>query len=66
MKNETEPTWENQLKAAMDLYNKKGLEGLEDHARIGMQCKCHSCFCCAALVIWRHEYAHKMRKYRRG
>lgn len=52
----TEPTWFNQLQHAKELYKLSPKEVLA-HARVSSSNKhfCHSCFCCACLVIYRNR-----------
>lgn len=47
------PTWENQLRKARALLHSKGLNALlNPHASTGRICRCHDCFCCAALQVY--------------
>jgi hypothetical protein len=47
-----EPTFANQLRRARELYEREGREALDNpHAMIGRQCRCGSCFCCAAAQV---------------
>lgn len=49
-----EPTYENQLWHARKLLSEKGIEALRNpHALIGEKCGCGTCFCCAALTVYR-------------
>ncbi len=53
-KRELPPTYENQLWLAAELLVQKGIESLSNpHAMIGRDCKCGSCFCCAALEVYK-------------
>jgi hypothetical protein len=48
------PTWENQLWRAAELLVHEGIEAVRNpHAMIGEDCKCGTCFCCAAMEIVR-------------
>ena len=48
------PTYENQLWHARKLLADKGRNALHNpHGMIGKQCRCGSCFCCAAAQVVR-------------
>lgn len=50
----SKPTWDNQLWHARRLYHEKGADALNNpHAMIGRTCGCGTCFCCAALKVYR-------------
>lgn len=50
------PTYENQLWHARKIINERGREALNNpHAMIGKQCRCGSCFCCAAQQVVREH-----------
>ena len=55
MNDRSEPTWENQLWHARRVLADKGPEALNNpHAMIGRTCGCGTCFCCAALRIYKN------------
>lgn len=51
------PTWENQIAAARALLKEKGRAELQRHADVALRhrCKCHQCFCCAALAVTQEQ-----------
>jgi hypothetical protein len=54
------PTWENQLWHARKLLAEKGRSAVYNpHGMIGKQCKCRSCFCCAA---WHVTLEHDLQQ----
>ncbi len=61
MKDRSKPTWDNQLWHAKRLLNDKGEEALNNpYAMIGRDCRCGTCFCCAAARVfsdWKREVA---------
>ena len=63
MKNELEPTYENQLRMARKLFVEKGYDGLNNpHGMIGRTCKCGQCFCCAAAQVIRELTGKEQNK----
>lgn len=53
-KRESEPTWENQLRAARKLPDSE----LRQHALVSTQNRhrCEDCFCCAALTVLEERH----------
>ena len=46
------PTYDNQLAEARRVLAQHGAAKLERHARIGRQCRCDQCACCAAWQVY--------------
>jgi bacterioferritin-associated ferredoxin len=56
------PTWENQLWHARKKAADDGIEALNNpHAMIGRTCRCGTCFCCAAAVVYDELRARPMK-----
>jgi len=54
MDNHNEPTYENQVWHAERLLKESGPEALySPHAATGKICGCETCFCCAALQVYK-------------
>jgi hypothetical protein len=51
MQDHSEPTYPNQLWHARKILAEQGREELRRHARIGRDCRCDDCFCCAAAEV---------------
>jgi hypothetical protein len=50
------PTYKNQLIEARRLLDEKGIQAVYNpHAMIGKTCGCGTCFCCAALQVYREN-----------
>ena len=50
---ELAPTFNNQIYRAAELLVDGGLDAVNNpHAMIGRECKCGTCFCCAALWVY--------------
>jgi hypothetical protein len=47
----SEATYANQLWHARRLLREEGRESLRHHAGVGGDCRCGSCFCCAAAEV---------------
>ena len=48
-----QPTRDNQIWHARRVWYDEGPEELKRHAAIGRECKCGTCFCCAAEFVYQ-------------